>query len=579
VTVRRKLVLLLGVTAVAGGLVIGAAAYSVIRASTRERYVERLRSEADLLAAWIGSQPAPGDPQRWAHDWGARLDLRVSLIARDGRVVGDSSVSAERLPRLENHRDRPEVRRAADVGWGQNDRSSESTGERYFYLARRLDGDGPIGFVRVALPAWQVRQAERPSLALLLLLLLTAPFLVAAVAFFTVRHWARPLEQLSSLAGRVAAGDLELTAAADRDDEIGALGRAVARMQQALAGKGAEIEHERRLLRAVIAGMKEGLLLVDRERRVQLVNDALCRAGSLRADPVGRPVAEVIRHPVVLSAIEAVLQTGEPRTERMDDAPAARAYELHATPVRAGENGPPSAVALLFFDVTRLESLESVRREFVANVSHELRTPLTAMKAAVLTLLDGGVAGDERGRFLDSIHRNAERMSALVEDLTDLSLIETGAIRLEIGPVDLAALAREVVAQVAPRYAHMGVRARVEIPARFTLQADRRRLEQVLVNLVDNAMKFNRRDGEVWVRAGQERAHATIVVEDTGIGIAADDHEKVFRRFHRVDPAASRELGGTGLGLAIVRHLVQLHGWQIRVESELGRGSRFIIET
>ncbi len=578
-TTRGRLAFLLAATAVGGGLIIGGTVFSLVRSAARARYVERLRSEADLLAGWVSAQPQAGDPQGWAHDWGRRLDLRVTLIGRDGRVLGDSSVPAERLPKLENHLHRPEVQDATRTGWGSTYRASETTGETFFYLAHRTDGTGPVAFVRVALPAWQVRRAESPAWWLIALLLAVAPLTLAGTTYWAVRLWSRPLENLALVTDRIAAGDVELRAPFERDDEVGDVGRAVERVRLALAAKIAELEDERRRLHAVISAMREGLLFVDAGRRVRLANEAFLRAWGLRADPAGRLLPEVARSPQVVAAVEAALREGQETAERIVDAGGAgRAFEMEVAPLRNPEDGRISGAAALFFDVTRLEALESMRREFIANVTHELRTPLTAIRAAALTLLEAGEDRGAQAKFLDTIRRHAERMSALVDDLTDLSLIETGAIHLDLTPVDLEALVREVVAQVGPRYAALGLHVDVAVASPLLVQADRRRLEQILVNLVDNAMKFNRAGGSVRITAEQVGGRAVLVVEDTGAGIPSDHLEKIFHRFHRVDPASARDFGGTGLGLAIVKHLVQLHGGAVRVESELGRGSRFVVE-
>ena len=256
-----------------------------------------------------------------------------------------------------------------------------------------------------------------------------------------------------------------------------------------------------------------------------------------------------------------------------------RSFEGHVSPLHPLETGREGSALVLFFDITRLTALENVRREFVADVSHELRTPLTSIRAFVETLLDGGLDDRENAvRFLEIARRHADRMESLIDDLTDLSRIETGAVRLEVREVDAAAVAREIVARLEPRRAAAAVEVRVDLPSPFPLRADPERLEQILVNLIDNAIKFNRPTGSVRVTGETGPDRTRIAVEDTGIGIPADGLEKIFNRFYRVDRARSRDLGGTGLGLAIVRHLVRLHGGTIRAESELGRGSRFVIE-
>jgi len=347
--------------------------------------------------------------------------------------------------------------------------------------------------------------------------------------------------------------------------------RAAEREESALRARIAELDEDRRLLRSVFAGMREGLLVVGPDRRIRLVNDAFRQIFGLPFDPVGRLPAEVIRDPTVAADLDAALVEGkEIRDSVVRAADSGRSFEVHVTPLA------PGALVLLF-EVSRLEALEGVRREFVANVSHELRTPLTSIKAFVETLMDGGLEDRAHAvRFLEIVRRHADRMNDLIDDLTDLSRIETGSVSLDLQPVDAGDVARDVVAQLAPRAGDVEVRCTVESP--FPLLADRRRLEQILVNLVDNAIKFNRPGGSVVVSGALVDGRPVLAVEDTGVGVPADSLEKVFHRFYRVDKARSREAGGTGLGLAIVKHLMRLHGGAVRLRSELGHGSRFELE-
>ena len=236
-------------------------------------------------------------------------------------------------------------------------------------------------------------------------------------------------------------------------------------------------------------------------------------------------------------------------------------------------------VLALFFDITRLEALENVRQEFVANVSHELRTPLTSIRAFVETLLEGGMDDrTNREKFLQVIQRQSGHMQELIDDLTDLSRIETGAIELEREPVDLAEVTRDVLERVRDRHPDADVELREDFPEPVRGPFDRRRMEQVLVNLVENAVKFNRPGGHVTVRGRRDGARIRNEVEDDGIGIPSESIPKIFNRFYRVDKARSKEVPGTGLGLAIVKHLVRLHGGTVQVRSELGRGSTFTMD-
>jgi len=288
----------------------------------------------------------------------------------------------------------------------------------------------------------------------------------------------------------------------------------------------------------------------------------------------------VVRDPGVIHQLETSLTSGDEVRERVVRTPqSGRSFEMRITALRHGADGRPRGALALFFDITRLEALESVRREFVANVSHELRTPLTSIRAAVETLLDGGVDEEsDRQRFLRIVQRHSSYMADLIDDLTDLSRIETGAVLLEPTEVGLRDLVMEVVEQVRMRYPATSVAIDVEVPDEFTLTADRRRLEQVLVNLLDNAVKFNRPGGAVRVLARRGDRGDEVEVRDTGAGIPSESLERVFHRFYRVDAARSKDVPGTGLGLSIVKHLMRLHGGSVRVESEYGLGASFFLE-
>jgi two-component system phosphate regulon sensor histidine kinase PhoR len=396
--------------------------------------------------------------------------------------------------------------------------------------------------------------------------------LLAALAYLATRRLASAIERMTAAAERTAAGERRLDLPYASADELSRLAASVNRTKTALLAEIADLDEDRRLLSSVFAGMREGLLVVGPDRRIRLVNEAFRQIFGVPFDPIGRLLAEVIRDPRVVADLDTALEEKrEIRESVVRAADSGRSFELHVTPLDPG-------ALVLFFEVSRLEALERVRREFVANVSHELRTPLTSIKAFVETLLDGGVDDREHAvRFLTIVRRHADRMNALIDDLTDLSLIETGSVSLDLQVLDAGEVARDVVTQLAPG-AGQEIAVRCEVPSPFPVLADRRRLEQVLVNLVDNAIKFNRLGGTVIVSGLVQEGHPVLAVEDTGVGIPADSLEKVFHRFYRVDKTRSREAGGTGLGLAIVKHLMRLHGGAVRLRSELGHGARFELE-
>lgn len=343
-------------------------------------------------------------------------------------------------------------------------------------------------------------------------------------------------------------------------------------------------ERDETLLRSILTSVAEGLVITNRNSEVLLLNDAARAQFGLGARPVVR-LTDLSRDPQIHRALSKVLATGgrvEARLEVRASAGAAdkRILRMHAAPLRL-DNGETNGVVSAFIDITKLERLEKVRQEFLSNVSHELRTPLAAITAYTETLIDGGLDdADNSLRFLNTIHRNAERMRALVNDVSELSAIESGAVSLSPERLPLRQFVQDVFAGLAPRAAQQGVRLDNQIADEFYVTADRRRLEQILVNLVDNAVKFNHPGGNVAVCAeiAEDGHHQLIRVRDTGSGIPAEHLPRVFERFYRVDRARSRDAGGTGLGLAIVKHLARAHGGEAYVSSEVGVGSEFSIK-
>jgi two-component system phosphate regulon sensor histidine kinase PhoR len=343
------------------------------------------------------------------------------------------------------------------------------------------------------------------------------------------------------------------------------------------------------LLRSIVASVAEGLVITGRNSDLLIINDAARKLLNVGDRPAIR-LADISRDPQLHNAVSRTLATGESSEARIESratessSQGRRILQLHAAPLRLSDNRPGDAqidgVVCAFFDITKLEKLERVRQEFISNVSHDLRTPLAAITAYAETLLDGGINDDDNSlRFLHTIHRNAERMKALVNDISELSAIESGEVKLSVERLPLHQIVTDVFNGLSPRAAKCGVTLQNQIAEDFQLCADRRRLEQILINLVDNAIKFNRPGGTVAVTADEwEDGKSRIIkVRDTGPGIPAEHLQRVFERFYRVDKARSRELGGTGLGLAIVKHLALAHGGEAHVASEIGSGSEFSI--
>jgi two-component system phosphate regulon sensor histidine kinase PhoR len=335
----------------------------------------------------------------------------------------------------------------------------------------------------------------------------------------------------------------------------------------------------KRLFVATLSGMREGVLVIDRDMRVVVSNDAAREVFAYNTGPLdSRLLNDVTRNRAIYSAFLDALQ-GKGRAEVKVEAYDAerRVYDLRVAPLKLGGGDETQGAIGVFFDITRLERLERVRQEFLSNVSHELRTPLTAIRAFVETLEEGALDDPENSlRFISIIGKNAARMQSLVGDILELGAIEAGNVAIEPAPVALRPLVAEVFASLARKAETRRIALLNEVGEGALVYADRRRLEQMLTNLADNAVKFNRDGGAVTVRhdAG---AHDEIHVIDTGEGVSSEHVVRLFERFYRVDKARSRELGGTGLGLAIVKHLARAHEGEVTVNSRLGEGATFTI--
>jgi two-component system phosphate regulon sensor histidine kinase PhoR len=363
------------------------------------------------------------------------------------------------------------------------------------------------------------------------------------------------------LVQRLSAGERSARERASSDEQLGA--------------RLAQLEGENERHRSVFAAMAEGVLVLEAERRVVAANEALSRLLDLKEAPEGRTLLEVVRSGRLADAVEAVLQGRGPQEEELElrrPDGAARVLRLRAVPFRPGPD-PQGAVAVLH-DETSMRHLERMRRDFVASISHEFRTPLTAIRGFAETLATQEVPAEKRIEFSRIIHRHSERLGQLLDDLLTLARIEARRQPIELEPVEVGALVREILGELRPRLEAEGLAIEAD-EARVGARADRRALRHVLSNLLDNAIKYSPEGGRIHVRFTEGNGAATIEVGDTGLGIPSRDLPRVFERFYRVDPARAAEVPGSGLGLAIVKHLVEAMGGEVSVESELGRGSTF----
>lgn len=502
---------------------------------------------------------------------------RVTLIAADGNVVADSEHDASSM---ENHGGRPERLQALSRDTGSAIRYSRTLRTDMLYVARRVgppgEGDAPV--VRLARPMTEVR-AQTGELRRAMLIAAVASILaVWLVSLWLGGTLTEPLARLVHVARRVRDGDLrarmqELPAGELR--ELGqALNEAVGQLAELIEVTGTE----RRYYQAILEQMTDAVVVVDNRQQIQFVNRTFSHLFGIDPEAVrGRPLEGVtLSYPVSLLLDRALAQGGVQRDEVRMVHPEARTLSAVATRLMDEQGRVIGAVGLMH-DVTPMRRADEVRRDFVANASHELRTPAAGIKAMAETLQAGALSDPERGpAFVDRIVESADRLADILDDMLTLTRVERGAETLRPEHMPAGEAARQAMAQVQAAAEERNLVTRVTVPDGDRLYADPAGLETVLVNLLQNAVKYTE-DGEVELSGTAVAGGYELSVRDTGIGIPAADLARIFERFYRVDRARARDTGGTGLGLSIVRHIVETHGGRVRVVSEPGLGSTFTV--
>jgi two-component system phosphate regulon sensor histidine kinase PhoR len=510
---------------------------------------------------------------------GKETGSRFTVIAVDGRVLADSLGLQATM--TDPHANRPEIQQARETGkQGTSTRYSRTTNLDLRYLALPVfEGERLVGFARASMDTKTIESRRKAMWGHVGLGVAVASVLALVGGLILSRRFARRLGAMSAAARRMARGEPAGRLPTDRKDEEGDLARAIMEVDSQLRERLQALGRERNQLSGVLASMSEGVVAVDREQRIVHMNAVA--AGLLRVrseDVLGKRLWETTRVAEIRDLIDGVLSDGEARTEevRVADHPPPRRLQLNASALK-GANGDAGGAVLVLHDVTGLRRLESMRTDFVANVSHELKTPLAAIQGLIETLADdGGMDGETRERFLERARSQVVRLSSLVTDLLSLSQVESESRSLERHPLDL----REVLEESAGRIDLSGRSRRLALDLPddpVAVLGDGEALGRIVDNLLDNAVKYTEDTDEIHLRLTTANDTATIEVQDTGIGIEPNHHERIFERFYRVDKARSRELGGTGLGLAIVRHLVEAQSGRIEVESVPGRGSTFRI--
>lgn len=555
-----------------------------MRTRIDERIESTLVAEAKLAAELIGrgvaGQRVP-ELDDEADRIGALIDARVTFIAPDGRVVGDSSEPVEAIPGMENHGQRPEVIEARSRGLGRARRYSATLGIDMLYVAAPVSHPS-IAFVRVALPLTDVRQ----QLATVLSATLTAlglAFAAAALIAWTVSvRIGTRVRQIAEVARRYRSGDLSPPRLGYGADELGVVARALDESVQEIGRQLQIQDRDRARMEAVLGGMVEGVIVVDSHGRLQLLNPAARRMLRLQDAAIGRPYIETIRLPAIAELVAKTL-TGE-SPEPLQFAPPrddsrtiiARAAAAAGADGRAGDAS--RAAVLVLHDITDLRRADQMRRDFVANVSHELRTPLTAIRGYLEAITDGEPSADEQRQFLAIIARHTQRMERLVKDLLRLARLDAGQEALSPAACETRGLVEAVVADVASQAAARAQQISVTVASGAErVYVDPAKLHDALRNLVANAITYAPDRSTIAIAAERRGDAVELSIADEGPGIPEEDLGRVFERFYRVDKSRARDPGGTGLGLAIVKHLIELHGGSVGVENRPEGGAKFTI--
>jgi two-component system phosphate regulon sensor histidine kinase PhoR len=504
---------------------------------------------------------------------------RITVILPDGTVIGDS----RETPRLmDNHANRPEIIKALADQTGSSLRFSNTLMQDMLYVAVPIkDSRGIVAVLRTSLPATAVETEIRSIQIKIAIGGCIIALLAAGISWVISRRISSPIEQMKKSAEHFAGGDLSHRLAAPGTEEMAGLADAMNQMAAQLESRIQTIISQRNQLETVLTSMLEGVIAVDKDERIVSINRAAAQLFENEpANCQGKSIEEVIRSPAMQQFIRRSLSSKSPTEEDITVFQnEERVIDVIGSPL-LDANQHQIGTLMVFHDVTQLRRLENLRRDFVANVSHEIKTPLTAIKGFVETLQQGKVdKAEENQRFLGIIQKHVDRLNSIIEDLLALSRIEQEDERKEIDfrQVKIEDTFKAAIQLCRPKAEEKKIRIDLDCEKGTTAIFDPTLIEQAVVNLLDNALKYSEPQSTVLLKSHQQNSELIITVQDHGIGIAQKHLPRLFERFYRVDKARSRNMGGTGLGLAIVKHIAQAHGGHVAVESELGEGSRFSI--
>lgn len=507
----------------------------------------------------------------------SKIKSRITIIGPDGTVLADSDKTEKGVLEMENHADRQEVKAAFSGFAAHSVRYSKTLDIDMLYVTvPKISNEKVIGVVRVALPMENVKLIFGAIRKAVLFSLFFALIFAYMLGVLLSRSLLRPIDRIIYASRNFSKGNFSQKILIDSTDEMAELAVTLNQMAEDIENKITEVELQNQHLRAILKSMVEGIIVVAKEGRIISINRTVEKIFDIKQEnSEGKLLLEVIPNDDICQIVNKVLSGGEAVSKELNLSwPVQKIFKVVAVPVF--EKEAVNSCLVVIHDMTQIRQLETMRKDFVANVSHELKTPLTSIKGFVETLLEGALEDKEHAsQFLKIIHEHTNRLDSLVNDLLDLSYLEAKGTLLKKENFDLTSLTDGVLNGFRSQVEKKKIAIKNDLGSGVMVKADKDKIRQVLINLIDNAIKFNKPNGSIRIFLERVASGQKIIVEDTGTGIPQKDIPRIFERFYRVDKARSRELGGTGLGLSIVKHIVELHGGSVGVESNEGIGSAF----
>ncbi|MFZ5944909.1 MAG: two-component system histidine kinase PnpS [Bacillota bacterium] len=512
-------------------------------------------------------------------DLGEQIDSRITVIKKTGEVIGETHKS---ILHMENHADRPEFQEALQGQIGTATRFSTTMDTTHLYAALPYIEQGKVeAVIRTSLPILGIEETYALLRETILLGGLFATLIALFLSVWLARTFTKPIEEISKTANNISKGDLEEKVFIASNDELALLGQSINEMTAALKNKINEVTTGKQRLEAILSHMASGVIVIDNTGIIQGVNPQAERIfGFKEKDVLGRPYHRVIRNFNILDNIDQVMHNQSHYHTSYEFSilhPEKHILKAYAAPVVY--QNKIEQVVIVFHDITVLRHLEKMKTDFVANASHELRTPVASIKGFAETLLDGALEDREVAeRFIRIINNEAERLTMLINDLLDLSRIESKSTAIEKSPTDIKQLLRESIEYLSSQAQEKGIAVSLEENEQLPpLWANQEMLRRAFLNLIDNGIKYTHQGGQIKIGAHKEKGHLLVRFSDSGVGIPKEDLPRIFERFFRVDKARSQDIKGTGLGLSIVKHIIEQHRGSIHVQSELGKGTNFTI--